>query len=256
MFNTFFTLQGDTFRNQIVINIAYDSQTKEYKVMKAQILIVEDDQDLLELLEHRLEKDGYETLGFLSTKNVRAALNEEAIDLIIMDRQLPDVEGSEFISMLREQGMSVPVLYLSGKGTKYHIQEGFLRGGDDYMVKPFEMQELLLRVDAILRRTKVDVTTKLMSFRDIDLDLKSREIRIAKEPIELTKLEFDLLSTLINNQGTVLKRDYLLKHVWKKNGLHQNRTVNVAINRLKEKIDPDASKDYIKTVRGVGYTVH
>jgi len=224
--------------------------------MKAQILIVEDDQDLLELLEHRLDKDGYEIIGFLSTKNVRAALKEEAIDLIIMDRQLPDVEGSEFISMLREQGMEVPVLYLSGKGTKYHIQEGFLRGGDDYMVKPFEMQELLLRVGAILRRTKIDISEKLVCFRDINLDLKSREVTIETNTIELTKLEFDLLHTLIKNQGTVLKRDFLLKHVWGKNGLHQNRTVNVAINRLKEKIDAQNAKEYIKTVRGIGYTIH
>lgn len=244
------------FRNRIVTKVRHDSKIKEYVVMKAQILIVEDDQDLLELLEHRLEKDGYETIGFLSTKNVRAALKEEAIDLIIMDRQLPDVEGSEFISMLREQGMEVPVLYLSAKGTKYHIQEGFLRGGDDYMVKPFEMQELLLRVGAILRRTKVDISEKLISFRDISLDLKSREASIENIPVELTKLEFDLLHTLIKNQGTVLKRDYLLKHVWGKNGLHQNRTVNVAINRLKEKIDAESTKEYIKTVRGVGYTVH
>jgi len=244
-----------SFCNRIVTKLWQDSETKEKVAMKAQILIVEDDQDLLELLEHRLEKDGYETLGFLSTKNVRAALKEEAIDLIIMDRQLPDVEGSEYISMLREQGMEVPVLYLSAKGSKYHIQEGFLRGGDDYMVKPFEMQELLLRVGAILRRTKVDVGEKLVSFRDIDLDLKSREVSIENRPVELTKLEFDLLYTLIKNQGTVLKRDYLLKHVWGKNGLHQNRTVNVAINRLKEKIDAENIKAYIKTVRGVGYTV-
>jgi two-component system alkaline phosphatase synthesis response regulator PhoP len=88
--------------------------------MPAQILIVEDEEDLLEVLEHRLNKEGYDTLGFLSTKNVRQAIDEENIDLIIMDRNLPDIEGSEFIAMLRDQGMQVPVIYLSAKATKYH----------------------------------------------------------------------------------------------------------------------------------------
>ncbi len=224
--------------------------------MKAQILIVEDDNDLLELLEHRLMKEGYETLGFLNTKNVRRALNEEMIDLILMDRNLPDIEGSEFIALLREQGMDVPVIYLSAKDTKYHIEEGFLRGADDYLTKPFEMQELLLRINAILRRTKTEIQRNSLAFRDLELDLNAREVSIDGLPIELTKLEFELLQVMIENRGTVLKRDYLLRHVWGKNEMYQGRTVNVAINRLKEKIDPDKHKDYIKTVRGIGYTVH
>jgi DNA-binding response OmpR family regulator len=224
--------------------------------MKAQIIIVEDDNDLLELLEHRLGKEGYETIGFQSTKNVRRTINEEPVDLIIMDRNLPDIEGSEFIALLREQGMDIPVIYLSAKDTKFHIEEGFLRGGDDYVTKPFEMQELILRINAVLRRTKTDQQRNSIAFRDIELDLKSREVRIADRLIELTKLEFDLLYTFIDNQNTVLKRDFLLKQVWGKNGMYQGRTVNVAINRLKEKIDPDKNKEYIKTVRGIGYTIH
>ncbi len=224
--------------------------------MPAQILIVEDEEDLLEILEHRLSKEGYEILGFLSTKNVRQAISEENIDLIIMDRNLPDIEGSEFIAMLRDQGMQIPVIYLSAKATKYHIEEGFLRGADDYITKPFDMQELFYRVQAVLRRTQSSQQSHKVKFRDIELDLRSREIYIQERPIELTKLEFDLLHIFIESKNTVLKRDYLLKHVWGKNESYQGRTVNVAINRLKEKIDPDKSKDYIKTVRGIGYTMH
>ena len=224
--------------------------------MKALILIVEDEQDLLELLEYRLTNEGYEALGFLNTRNVRQALDEEEVDLIIMDRNLPDVEGSEFISMLRDQGLETPVIFLSAKTSKYHIEEGFLRGGDDYMTKPFEMQELLLRINAVLKRTKKEITpNQKVTFRDITLALQSREIFIEDNPVELTKLEFDLLHMLIENRSTVLKREFLLKHVWGKNEMYQGRTVNVAINRLKEKIDPDKSKDYIKTVRGIGYTL-
>ena len=224
--------------------------------MKALILIVEDEQDLLELLEYRLTNEGYEALGFLNTRNVRQALDEEEVDLIIMDRNLPDVEGSEFISMLRDQGLETPVIFLSAKTSKYHIEEGFLRGGDDYMTKPFEMQELLLRINAVLKRTKTEIKPhQTVTFRDITLALQSREIFIEDSPVELTKLEFDLLHMLIENRSTVLKREFLLKHVWGKNEMYQGRTVNVAINRLKEKIDPDKSKDYIKTVRGIGYTL-
>ncbi len=223
--------------------------------MKAQILIVEDDTDLIELLEYRLNKEGYETLGFLSTKNVKRALAEEAIDLIIMDRNLPDIEGSEFIAMMREKGLDTPVIYLSAKDSKYHVEEGFRRGADDYMTKPFEMTELILRIEAVLRRTKKSLQANNVVYRDISLDLNSRVILIENAEVELTKLEFDLLHTLIAHQGSVLKRDYLLKNVWGKGGAYQGRTVNVAINRLKEKIDPDKTKNYIKTIRGIGYTV-
>ena len=224
--------------------------------MPAQILIVEDEEDQLEILEHRLSKEGYDTLGFLSTKHVKQAIEEESIDLILMDRNLPDIEGSEFIAMLRDQGMEIPVIYLSAKATKYHIEEGFLRGADDYITKPFDMQELFYRIQAVLRRTQASKQNHKMSFRDIELDLRSREAFVDDKEVELTKLEFDLLYIFIERKNTVLKRDYLLKHVWGKSDNYQGRTVNVAINRLKEKIDPLKEKDYIKTVRGVGYTMH
>jgi len=224
--------------------------------MKALILIVEDDNDLLELLEHRLQKEGYETLGFVSTKYVKKVLEEEAIDLILMDRNLPDIEGSEYISLLREKGMDVPVIFLSAKDSNENIQEGFLRGGDDYVTKPFEVKELLLRIEALLRRTKKDLQKKVASFKDILLDLNLRVASIKGEPVELTKLEFDLLHTFIQNQNSVLKRDFLLENVWGKGKTTEERTVNVAIKRLKEKIDHNPDHSYIKTIRGIGYTIH
>ena len=122
--------------------------------MKAMIAIVEDDPDLLELLEYRLGKEGYDVVGFLNTKNVKQVLTEETIDLIIMDRNLPDVEGSEYIAMLRYQGLKTPVIFLSAKDSSVQVQEGFLRGADDYICKPFEIEELLLRIKAVLRRPR------------------------------------------------------------------------------------------------------
>jgi len=223
--------------------------------MKTQILIVEDDADLIELLEYRLGQEGYDTMGFLSTKNVKRALSEESVDLILMDRNLPGIEGSEFIAMMREKGMDVPVIYLSAKNSKENVIDGFRRGADDYVTKPFEMTELLLRIQAILRRSKTTSSSNTLSFRDIHLDLNTRVITIQDEEVELTKLEFDLIHTFIVHQNRVLDRDFLLKNVWGTGGNYQGRTVNVAINRLKEKIDPDKSKNYIKTIRGIGYTI-
>ncbi len=221
--------------------------------MSTKIVIVEDEEDLLELLEYNLEKEGYEVIGFLNTKTVEQILEEEDIDLLIMDRNLPGVEGSEFVAKLREDGVVTPVIYLSAKNSDADIEEGFNRGGDDYMTKPFNMKELVLRVKAILRRTSKKVEDKNLSFRDIFLDKSSRSLLIDDKNIEITKLEFNLLTEFILNKNSVLDRDYLLQNVWDDSEEYQYRTVNVAINRLKEKIDPDKTKDYIQTVRGVGY---
>jgi len=221
--------------------------------MSANIVIVEDEEDLLELLEYNLQKDGYETIGFLNTKNVSQILDEEDVDLLIMDRNLPGVEGSEFINELRQDGADVPVIFLSAKDKEGDIEDGFLRGGDDYITKPFNMKELLLRVKSVLKRTSKKLHEGKLSYRDIVLDKSTRTLSVAGSPVEVTKLEFDLLSEFIINKNSVLERDYLLENVWGDSENYQYKTVNVAINRLKEKIDPNKSKEYIQTVRGVGY---
>jgi len=221
--------------------------------MSAKIVIVEDEEDLLELLEYNLEKEGFEVIGFLNTKTVTQILEEEEIDILIMDRNLPGIEGSEFVKSLREDGVLVPVIYLSAKNSNSDIEEGFLRGGDDYLTKPFNMKELVLRVKALLRRTSRKYADGQIAHRDLFLDKNTRELKVAKNTIEVTKLEFDLLTEFIINKNSVLNRDYLLENVWGDSELYQYKTVNVAINRLKEKIDPLKIKDYIQTVRGVGY---
>lgn len=223
--------------------------------MNALILIVEDEEDILELMEFNLSKEGFETMGFLNTKRVAEVLAEEKVDLILMDRNLPGTEGSEYIAMLRKQGIHTPVIFISAKDKDQDVEQGFERGGDDYLTKPFSMKELILRVKAILRRTQKTSNEGNVTYRDITINPASRTVLIENNPIELTKLEFDLLYELINNQNIVLDRNYLLENVWGNDEVYQDRTVNVAINRLKDKIDPDKSKDYLKTVRGVGYTL-
>lgn len=228
---------------------------RKESIVNALILIVEDEQDILELMEYHLSKEGFETIGFLNTKHVLAALEEEHVDLILMDRNLPGAEGSEFVESLRKRGIHTPVIFVSAKHKDEEIEQGFERGGDDYITKPFSMKELILRVKAVLRRTKKLSASGDVTYRDISLNLAARSAFIEGKPVELTKLEFDLLHALIVNENVVLDRDYLLENVWGSDEVYQDRTVNVAINRLKEKIDPDKNKDYIKTVRGVGYTL-
>ncbi|WP_321777615.1 response regulator transcription factor [Sulfurimonas sp.] len=221
--------------------------------MSAKIVVVEDEEDLLELLEYNFDKEGFEVIGFLNTKTVSQILEEEEIDLLIMDRNLPGVEGSEFVASLRENGILTPVIYLSAKNRDSDIEEGFLSGGDDYLTKPFNMKELIMRVKALLRRTTKKYNEGKISHRDLLLNKSTRELSVDGQNVEITKLEFDLLYEFILNKNSVLDRDYLLENVWGDGELYQYKTVNVAINRLKEKIDPLKTKEYIQTVRGVGY---
>jgi DNA-binding response OmpR family regulator len=222
-------------------------------MMSTKIVIVENEEDLLELIEYNLTKEGFEVIGFLNTKTVEQMLIEEDIDILIMDRNLPGVEGSEFIQKLRKNGFITPVIFLSAKNTEIEIEEGFLRGGDDYLTKPFNMKELILRVKAILRRTSKKIEDDSLTYRDLVLDKNSRSLNVDEKNVDITKLEFNLLCEFILNKGNVLDRDYLLENVWNGADEYQYRTVNVAINRLKEKIDPDKTKNYIQAIRGVGY---
>ncbi len=221
--------------------------------MSAKIVVVEDEEDILELIEYNLTKEGYEVIGFLNTKSVEQMLGEESVDLLIMDRNLPGVEGSEFVQALRKDGFITPVIYLSAKSQESDIEEGFMRGADDYITKPFNMKELLLRIKAILRRTSKKVEEGVLAYRDLVLNKSSRTLSVEGKDVDVTKLEFNLLCEFILNKNSVLDRDYLLENVWDGAEEYQYKTVNVAINRLKEKIDPHKSKNYIQTVRGIGY---
>ncbi len=223
--------------------------------MSVKIVIVEDEEDLLDLIEYSLSKENFETIGFLDTKNVQRFLDEEDIDLLIMDRNLPGVEGSEFVQALREDGFTTPVIYLTAKAKDSDVEEGFLRGADDYITKPFNMKELIFRIHAMLRRTSKNLNDGIISHRDLILDKSSRTLTVDKKEVSITKLEFNLLYEFITNKNTILDRDYLLENVWHDTESFQYRTVNVAINRIKEKIDPDKTKEYIQTIHGVGYKI-
>ncbi|BFU77152.1 response regulator transcription factor [Arcobacter sp. 15-2] len=214
------------------------------------ILIVEDEPDILELLEYTLDKD-YEVIGCLDTSNVLDILDEEKIDLILMDRNLPNVEGSIFIQELRSKGYNQSVIYLTAKDADENIIEGFERGADDYITKPFNIDILKARIKSVINRSqkKLDI----IKVRDITYISTQKKFIIDGENMNLTHLEHDLLLEFIKNVDILLSRDILLENVWEDNIDVKSKTVNVAIKRLKEKIDPTGEKEYIKSVRGEGY---
>lgn len=216
------------------------------------ILIVEDEEDILELLEYNLQKEGYETIGFLNIdKNVKKVLDEEQIDLILMDRNLPGCEGTTFISEIRANGYSNPVIYVTAKDRDEDIIEGFENFADDYITKPFNVRELCARIKALLKRTSKDID--VLKIRDIIYKSSNKKFFVDEKEIELTNLEHDLLLEFIKNKDILLTREQLLNSVWEDSYDKKEKTVNVAIKRLKAKIDPNGDKNYIKSIRGEGY---
>jgi len=218
----------------------------------ATILIIEDNEDLLELQSFHLEKEGYKVLGVTSTETVEALLEEENVDLMLVDRMLPRIEGSEFVAYLRNKGVDTPVMFVTAKDKDSEVEEGYISGADDYLRKPFNINEFLFRIKAILRRTHAIEHDRIKA-RDIVMDINKRKTYVDNVEVQLTKLEFELLAMFIKYKDKVLKREYLLEQIWNGEEQTQKRTVNVTINRLKKKIDPLETKEYIIPVRGIGY---
>ena len=219
-----------------------------------EIIVIEDEEDILELIEYHLDKEGYAVTGFLSTENVEQFLEEEIPSLMLVDRNLPGMEGSEFITYLRDVGYEIPVIFLTGKDKESDLEEGFERGGDDYMCKPFSPKELTLRVKALLKRTGALQKQDRIKYKLLTMDLAKKDLIIDGEIIALTNLEFKLLHTFLKHIDKPLTRDFLRDEVWEMEGDGVNdNAINVAINRLKNKIDPGNTQNYFHPVWGVGY---
>ena len=219
-----------------------------------EIIVIEDEEDILELIEYHLESEGYTVTGFLSTENVEQFLEEETPALMIVDRNLPGMEGSEFVAYLRDIGYTIPVIFLTAKDKESELEEGFDAGADDYITKPFRPMELKLRVKALLKRYGVLTKQKRLKYKEILLDLEESSVLVKGKVVSLTPLEFKLLKAFLENIDKPLTRDFLRDEVWGSEGEGVNdNAVNVAINRLKNKIDPQNKANYFSPVWGVGY---
>ncbi len=224
-------------------------------VPRGTILVVEDERDLLSTLEYILQREGFATLVASTARDARRRLEEgPPPDLVILDVMLPDRPGTEVCRWMRssERTRLVPVLMLTARGEEADRVAGFEVGADDYVVKPFSVRELLLRIHAILRRVRpARDESGVLRLGLLTIDEPAHRAWVGGAEVALTALEFRLLVTLFRRRGRVQTRDRLLSDVWGYRADVTSRTVDTHIKRLREKLG-DAG-NYVETVRGVGY---
>lgn len=217
------------------------------------ILIVDDEEDLCEILQYNLSNEGYSTE---ITHSAEEALKRPLtnFDLILLDVMMGAMSGFKFADKLRkEMQIDVPIIFLTAKDTENDILTGFSLGADDYISKPFSVNELTARVNAVLKRSHADkVENKsIIQFNGIDLDTVRKRLIINDERVELTKKEYEILKVLLENQGKVFSREDLLMRIWGQDVIVTERTVDVNITRLRTKLGQFGSSLRNKT--GYGY---
>lgn len=212
------------------------------------ILLVEDDSDLNELLTLRFESLSYEVYSFLNLDCVKTCLDENEIDLLILDRNICGEDALNFVKSLREEAYNEPVIFLTAKALKRDILEGFESGCDDYVCKPFDFDELLLRMKALLKRSKRQ--NSKISFKNILLDIENRQCFEDNQEVKVSNLEFELLKCFFENKNVLLTRQFLSENVWL-DEFTNDKSINIAITRLRNKFK--VLKEQIHSIRGVGY---
>ncbi|HUR96896.1 MAG TPA: response regulator transcription factor [Pyrinomonadaceae bacterium] len=221
------------------------------------VLLVEDEQGLIITLTDRLQSEGFDVDVAIDG---RAGLEKGlvgAYDLIILDVMLPKKNGYDVCRDLRQKGIGTPVLMLTAKGETIDKVLGLKLGADDYLTKPFEVIELLARIEALLRRAPAQTNGRsheAISFGEITIDFKRAEVTRGTAPIDLSAMEFKLLQHLIENRGVVHSRDQLLDAVWGYDAMPSTRTVDVHIAWLRQKLESNPKHPhFIQTVHGMGY---
>lgn len=225
----------------------------------SRILIIEDEDNLSNFVSLELQHEGYETkVCENGREGLDTALNEDW-DAILLDLMLPELNGLEVCRRLR-QSKSTPIIMMTARDSVIDRVSGLDHGADDYVVKPFAIEELLARLRAVLRRVDFENDNGMtkqttVTYRDLTIEKENRVVRRGDEIIELTKREYELLLTLMENINVVLARDVLLKKVWGYESQIETNVVDVYIRYLRNKIDRPGEDSYIQTVRGTGYVM-
>jgi DNA-binding response OmpR family regulator len=222
------------------------------------LLLVEDDQSIALLLEFGLEADGFDVTRVANLADARTRVQDKSFQIAVLDVNLPDGSGFELCKEFREAGMRLPILMLTGRTDTYDKVHGLEVGADDYLEKPFDQDELVARLRALLRRTYgelADTSTTHIEIGDLVIDLTTQRVTRAGKIIHLTATEFKLLAYLAQNPGMPFNRQSLLEDVWGYDEfVGDARTVDVHIRNLRQKIELDAANPtVITTVRGSGY---
>lgn len=217
------------------------------------LLIVEDENKIGDYLRQGLNEAGFIVDLARNGLDGHHLAMTEAYDLIILDVMLPDIDGWTILKSLREAGRDIPVLFLTARDNVDDRVKGLELGADDYLVKPFAFAELLARVRTLLRRGATPVSDATLTVADLELDLMRRRVTRAGQRIQLTAREFALLELLMRRQSEVLPRSLIASQVWDMNFDSDTNVIDVAIRRLRAKVDEDFEPKLIHTVRGMGY---
>lgn len=224
--------------------------------MSVRCLIIEDEADTARFVCNGLKEAGYTVTWCSESVEGLTLASCEQWDIIILDRMLPgNVDGLSIVKTLRELGKTTPVLILSALASLDERVRGLRGGGDDYLTKPFAFSELLARVEALTRRSKLSEDVGELWIADLKLDLRTRRVERGGKPISLQPREFRLLEYLVRHQNQIVTRTMLLESVWDYHFDPQTNVIDVQISRLRSKIDKGFSPPLLHTVRGAGYMV-
>ncbi|HEP7228891.1 two-component system response regulator CovR [Streptococcus pyogenes] len=225
--------------------------------MTKKILIIEDEKNLARFVSLELQHEGYEVIVEVNGREGLETALEKEFDLILLDLMLPEMDDFEVTRRLQTEKTTY-IMMMTARDSIMDVVAGLDRGADDYIVKPFAIEELLARIRAIFRRQDIESEKKVPSqgiYRDLVLNPQNRSVNRGDDEISLTKREYDLLNILMTNMNRVMTREELLSNVWKYDEAVETNVVDVYIRYLRGKIDIPGKESYIQTVRGMGYVI-
>ncbi|WNV59313.1 response regulator transcription factor [Oscillospiraceae bacterium NTUH-002-81] len=233
--------------------------------MKKVILTVDDEEHILELISYNLERNGYEVLKALTGEEALEILDQHQVDLVLLDRMLPGIDGIEVLKQIRgdKNKKDLPVILLTAKSEEFDKVVGLEIGADDYICKPFGVHELIARIKAVLRRSgdgglaaeeDGEEDKDRICIDNLVINYTTRVVTVDGREVDLSLKEFELLYLLASNRNRVYSRDTLLEKIWGYDYMGETRTIDVHIRNLRKKIEQDPDHpEHVKTVRGVGY---
>jgi DNA-binding response OmpR family regulator len=219
------------------------------------VLIVEDDAQISAFIARGLREAGFAVDQTADGEEGLGLARQNPYDALVVDIMLPGMDGLTLIETLRRSGIGAPVLILSARHSVDDKVRGFQKGGDDYLTKPYSFAELLVRLQALIRRSRPGGPAGSLSVGDLSMDLLARRVLRAGRPIDLQPKEFSLLEYLMRNEGIVVSKTMILEHIWDYHFDPQTNVVDVLVHRLRNKIDRDFEPKMLHTVRGIGYVL-
>lgn len=221
--------------------------------METRILVVDDERSIIDLLEYNLRRDGYDVIIARDGRQALQLAQAEHPDLVVLDLMLPGLDGLDVCRALRQRG-NTPIIMLTARDDEIDRVLGLELGADDYVTKPFSVRELMARIKAVLRRANDSIPSHTYRVDTIEVDTLAREIRLGGRPLNVTRMEFDLLEALASHAGQVLSREQLIDIVWGYDYYGDTRAVDSAVKRIRSKLrQAGGNPDAIATVRGIGY---